>query len=273
MMHTHVTTESIWIPKVNDGVDHSSLVVPQFPSFAISFTAAMSHFNNNNTITTKNRSGLVQATSVTAQFNALSVDRDNFQKAQKAARHKHDAIQGKIAELKNHRTALSTKNRAEQEVLGTHSRMREILLQKQARFNRVLENERKALDACAKHSQSLQDTINQATLQYAEDMSQVNEHVGSTLHQEMREKQLSLLSVEALEAVVLPRRPAHLHAAFAEAIQVLKNASNCLEQVQAQRASLTAHCEASNTAQSAFGSTSHAMDLFYGLSHEEERSG
>jgi chromosome segregation ATPase len=261
------------ISKVNDGVALSKpsffFGLPQFPSFAISATAAMSHFNSNNT---KNRSGLVQATSVTGQFNALSADRDNFQKAQTAARNKHEAIQGKISELKNHRTAFSTKNRAEQEVLGTHSRMREILLQKQARFNRVLENERKALDACTKHSHSLQDTINQATLQYAEDMTQVNEHVASTLHQEMREKQLSLLSVEAVEAVVLPRRPAHLHAAFAEAFQVLKNASNCLEQVQAQRASLTTQYDASDTARSAVGSTSHSMDLFYGLSHEGERS-
>ena len=227
----------------------------------------MSHVN------TQNRSGLVQATSVTSQFNSLSMDRENFQKAQNAARHKHESIQAKISELKEHRTAFSTKNRAEQEVLGTHSRMREILLQKKARFNRVLENERKALEACAKHSQSLQDTINQATLQYAEDMAQVNQHVASTLQQETREKQLSLLSVDSVEAVVLPRRPAHLHAAFVEAFQVLKNASNCLGQMQAQRASLTNKHDASNAARSNVVSKDRTMDLFYGLSHEVEGSG
>jgi len=217
----------------------------------------MNHFNGTN------RSGVVHATSVTAQFNALAADRDVFQKAQNAARVKHEAIQVKISELKKHRTTFSTQNRAEQEVLGTNSRMRDILLQKKARFTRVLENERKAIEACAKHSQSLQDAANQATLQFADEMAQVNDQVASTLHHEMREKQIALLSVELVEALILPRRPVHLHGALDEALQVLRHARSYLDEMNAQHAALTSNYKASQASR-------YPMDLFYGLTDRLE---
>jgi hypothetical protein len=226
-----------------------------FSFYKVSTNVAMSHVN------AKKRSGLVQSTAVTSQFNALSMDRNNFQRAQNAARNKHEAIQARILELKMHRAAFLTKNRNEQEVLGTQSRMRDMLLQQKARLSRVIENERKALEACCKQSQSLQDTINQATLQYADDMAQVNDEVASTLHHESREKLRSLLSVESVEALVLPRRPAQLKAAFAEAFQILQNARHCLDQVQAERVSLTTKYDTCcNT-----DSPGISMDLFYDL--------
>lgn len=222
----------------------------------------MSKFNANS------RFGLVQSTSVTSQFNALNIDRDNFQKVQIAARNKLEATQVKISELKTHQIALSSENRTEQEDLGTHSRKRDMLLQQKARFSRVAENERKALEACVKHSQSLQDTANQATLQYSEDMAQVNEQVASTLHREMHEKMLMLLSVESVEAFVLPRRPAHLEGPMAEAFQALQHAKRCLDEALARRTLLTSKTQKSRAEGRGLASNDQSMGLFYGLSHQ-----
>lgn len=220
----------------------------------------MSHFNTNS------RSGLVQSTSVTSQFNSLNVDRDSFRKSKNAALKSHDAIQAQILELTKQRDTFLAHNRAEQEVLGTHSRKRDMHLQKKLRLNRVMENERKALEACAKHFQSLQDDANQATLRYFSEVGEINAQIASTMEKELRHKQVSLVSVESVAAVVLQRRPAHLKGSLAEAIQVLQNAKKCLGDAQDQRKTFASKLEDySSGPGEVHGRPS--MDLFYGLEH------
>ncbi len=209
--------------------------------------------------------GFVQSNSVTSQFNSLSVDRENFRNAKKAAQSSYEKVQQAIRQLKQEQASLLTLIRTEQEVLGTLTRKRDMFGTEKARLLRVMDSERKALETCAKHTRSLAEAADKAAWKYANDMGEASSEVAGYLQSEVRAGMISLISVDSIQAVVVPKLPKdpQIQKAFHESFQLLINGKQALEEQVARHSML-------HTKSEAVTSQSHEdpADLFYGHGHD-----
>lgn len=179
--------------------------------------------NNNNNNTTK--SGLVQSHSVTAQFNALSVDVENFRNDRQVAQENHRKIQESLNQLKKEQAAFLSQIRMEQEGLGTLTRKRDMFGHEKARLNGVNDRERKALEACAKHTKALSDKAADSTRRYNSAMAEPSNEVAGCLQREIQSRTKSFLSTESVQAVATPKVPSDpkFQQYFYQGFQIMRN--------------------------------------------------
>lgn len=222
----------------------------------------------NNLSANTNSGGCVQSNSVTSQFNALSVDRENFRNAKQVAKSAYDQIQEALRRLKQEQTDLLNLIRTEQEVLGNLTRKSDMLQTEKARHTRVMDCERKALEACVKHARSLTEAAERATLQYANDMGEASAEVAGYLQREVHSGIIALISVDSVQNVVVPKLPndPRIHQAFYQSFQVLSQEKKALDEQVTRHSKLSKKSEASQTQTN--DDPSRQMDFFYGLSHE-----
>lgn len=236
-----------------------------------------------NNFAASTNSSLVQSHSVTAQFNALSVDLENFRNAKQVAQDNHGKVQGSLRQLKQEQAALLTQIRADHEALGTLSRKRDMLGNEKARLGGVMDRERKALEACARHIKGLSDNDNEGTLQYAKEMGEASNELAGYLQYESHDKVLSLLSVEAIQAVAAPKLPSEpiLQQSFHEGLQFMRNGKGTEDKEHARRDLLRSAFDEAPGSLVGPGGTGDAdlsgafagrrqeqMDLFYGLTND-----
>ena len=138
--------------------------------------------------------------SVHSQFAALSRDRDQFQKQLESVQKQYASGQTQLQQLTAQQEELVGKIRVEQERLGTLTRQQDLLQSEQARLNRVLQNERQALQQCADH---LRDTHSkhQETLQtYCRESDPIHLQSVSLLQQQLAQQELlPLVSAASLQ--------------------------------------------------------------------------
>ena len=138
--------------------------------------------------------------SVHSQFAALSRDRDQFQKQLESVQKQYASGQTQLQQLTAQQEELVGKIRIEQERLGTLTRQQDLLQSEQARLNRVLQNERQALQQCADH---LRDTHSkhQETLQtYCRESDPIHLQSVSLLQQQLAQQELlPLVSAASLQ--------------------------------------------------------------------------
>jgi hypothetical protein len=240
-----------------------------------------------NNFAASNKSGLVQSHSVTAQFNALSVDLENFRNAKQVAQGNHGKVHDSLRQLKKEQTTLLTQIRMEQEGLGTLSRKRDMFGNEKARLKGVMDRERKALEACVKHSKGLSDKGDEATLQYANEMAEASNEVTGYLQHETHAKKVAFLSVEAVQAVVTPKVPGEpqVQQSFYQGFQIMRNGKGSLHKEVARHHLLRSKYDDQpagslvpvgprgtgdvglGLAGVYAGNRQQQMDLFYGLSN------
>jgi chromosome segregation ATPase len=146
-------------------------------------------------------SSLVQTNSVQSQFVALSRDRDNFRHAMEAAERDRRMAENQLQHLKSTTLDLQREIRSAQEELGTVSRKQHLVKQEQARLQRVLELERKALEDCARHANSMVEQEVQRKKAYCSQLEPLNDNLADILDREAGSRFSMLLNVESVEAV------------------------------------------------------------------------
>ena len=146
-------------------------------------------------------SSLVQTNSVQSQFAALSRDRDNFRHAMEAAERDRRMAESQLQHLKCTALDLQRDIRSAQEELGTVSRKQHLVKQEQARLQRVLELERKALEDCARHASSMMEQEIQRKTAYCSQLDPLNDNLADVLDRDTGSRFSMLLNVESVEAV------------------------------------------------------------------------
>lgn len=210
-------------------------------------------------------SNFVQSHSVTSQFNALSVDREKFRNAKLAAQSSCEQVQKAVRELKHEQSSLLTRMRTEQEVLGNLTRKHDMVGTEKARLLRILDCERKALETCAKHSRTLTEAADIATLKYATEMEEASSEVAGYLQREVHHGIISLLSVDSVQTVVAPKLPSdvRIRQAFLEAFEHLKNGEQELNDQVVRHSILTTSLQSCGP--ESYTDSENQMELFYGV--------
>ena len=223
--------------------------------------------------------GLVQSNSVTAQFNALTTDREKFRDAKENALSNCKKVQESLQHLKKEQAALLIHIRTEQEALGTLTRTREMLCNEKVRLTRSIENERKALDVCVKHSRTLDEEADKATLQYVNDMNEASDEAARSMREEIHAGVVALLSVETVQSVIVPQLPSDpkTRQAFYGAFENMQNAEAALEKEASRSRVLRSKCNESSgggpngsASLQPYNDQQHQIDLFYGGSDDAE---
>jgi chromosome segregation ATPase len=186
-------------------------------------------------------SSLVQTNSVQSQFAALSRDRDSFRHAMEAAERDRRMAESQLQYLKATTLDLQREIRSAQEELGTVSRKQHLVKQEQARLQRVLELERKALEDCARHANSMIEQEVQRKSAYCSQLDPLNDNLADVLDREAGSRFSVLLNVESVEAVLNKIQiPENVdHQALKEGSDLLKEARDKSEREE-QRGSCNA---------------------------------
>lgn len=150
-------------------------------------------------------SSLVQSNSVQLQFAALSRDRDEFRHEMEAAERERLLVETQVQNLKSTQTSFVNETSSLQEELGGLTRTLSMLRQEQSRLARVLENERRALENCARHTTSLIQQEVKKKEAYNAEIGPFNEELGATLEQEAAYDFHKLLTVESVQASVMAK--------------------------------------------------------------------
>jgi hypothetical protein len=171
-------------------------ITTHFDLWCIASTDTMNSFSSK-------QNGYVQSNSVQSQFTALSREREIFHRAKEEADADHKRTQARLQQLKGGQTSLMTQIRGIQEELGTLTRKQALLKQEQARVDRVLKGERKALEDCALHTQGLEQQERGRTKHYCRELGELNDETANLLQRQLNARTEALLSVESVEDVVL----------------------------------------------------------------------
>jgi chromosome segregation ATPase len=182
-------------------------------------------------------SSLVQTNSVQSQFVALSRDRDNFRHAMEAAERDRRMAESQLQQLKSTTLDLQREIRSAQEELGTVSRKQHLVKQEQARLQRVLELERKALEDCARHANSMVEQEVQRKKAYCSQLEPLNDNLADVLDREAGSRFSMLLNVESVEAVwnKIPIPESVDRQALEEGYDLLKEARDKSEREEQRR--------------------------------------
>jgi hypothetical protein len=235
---------------------------------------------NNFAATNTSKSGLVQSHSVTAQFNALSVDVENFRNDRQVAQENHGKVQEGLNQLKKEQAAFLSQIRMEQEGLGTRTRKRDMFGNEKARLNGVNDRERKALEACAKHTKALSDKAADATRRYNSAMAEPSNEVAGCLQREIQSRTNSFLSANSVQAVATPKVPSDpkFQQYFYQGFQIMRNGEETWKKERTRHPWLRSKYDDAPLEGPLLGGTGDAaalaggayaqqqMDLFYGLS-------
>jgi hypothetical protein len=169
-------------------------------------------------------SSLVQANSVQSQFAALSNDRDRFRNEQAHAERERLNAERQLQQLKSTQRSLQDGTRSAQGELGSLTQKRTYLEQEKARLGRVLGCERKALEGCARHVNSMSEEEDKKKKLYCTEMEPLNDGLARQLAWEYGHSVRKYLSVECLEEVVLNDNKFHDPNAVTADINVFGNA-------------------------------------------------
>jgi hypothetical protein len=150
-------------------------------------------------------SALVQSNSVQLQFAALSRDRDEYRHEMEAAERERRLVETQVQNLKSTQTSLMKDTSSIQEELGGLTRTLSLLCQEQSRLTRVLENERRALENCARHTTSLIQQEIKKKEAYLAEIGPLNEELCTILEQEAAYDFHKLLTVESVQAAVMAK--------------------------------------------------------------------
>ena len=252
------------------------------------FRIIMDTGNTNNAFT-KQGSRCVQSNSVQSQFTALTLDRDKFRREKEAAEREQKRANDRLQQLKAAQIDYMSKIRMAQEELGDLTRKETMLNQEQVRLGRVQENERKALESCAVHTENLLTKERELTEKYCAEIDGHNDETASLLEQQRQKNLQRLLSLESVEAEILGKIPDSIdRESFDESFNHLKEGTEILKRerknfdclklkVQKHKAVAAGKTSAlqseqgdTEAASNHFGgSHSEQMDLFYGMESEE----
>ncbi|KAL3934666.1 MAG: hypothetical protein SGBAC_009661 [Bacillariaceae sp.] len=151
-----------------------------------------------------NSAGYVQSNSVQSQFAALTQDRDKFQNEKDDAERESKRAQERLRRLKQEQVTLLSAIQASQESLGTLSRKQTMLQQEENRLRKVMQSERKALQACAAHTSKLVNKEKEMIKKFTHDMGKANAEAARLLNQQLVDKIVKNVSVDSVAAVVPP---------------------------------------------------------------------
>jgi chromosome segregation ATPase len=238
----------------------------------------------------KQNPSFVQANSVQSQFTALTNDRDKFRREKEAAERDHQRAQHRLQQLKAEQVDLMNEIRKAQEELGDLTRKQTMLKQEQARLDRVVECERKALENCAFHTKNLVKKEQGLTKKYCIEMGMLNDETADLFHRQVNKKMQAFLSVESIEAVVVEKLPDDVNRdAFNEGFELMKEAKAMWERelasyhrIKATLDELKAASKQTATPPGEIGGVgethhnvmhSQQMDLFYGPEANAEVAG
>jgi hypothetical protein len=154
-------------------------------------------------------SSLVQANSVQSQFAALSNDRDRFRNEQAHAERERLNTERQLHQLKVTQRSLQDGTRSAQGELGSLTQKRTYLEQEKARLGRVLGCERKALEGCARHVNSMSEQEDKKKKLYCTEMEPLNDGLARELARDYGLSVWKYLSVECLQEVVLDDNKFH----------------------------------------------------------------
>jgi chromosome segregation ATPase len=191
-------------------------------------------------------SSLVQTNSVQSQFATLSRDRDNFRHAMEAAERDRRMAESQLQHLKSTTLDLQREIRSAQEDLGTVSRKQHLVKQEQSRLQRVLELERKALEDCARHANSMVEQEVQRKKAYCSQLEPLNDKLANVLDREAGSSFSLLLNVESVEAVwnkIQIPESVDRHQALEEGYDLLKEARDKSEREEQRRSRYAAKLE------------------------------
>lgn len=267
----------------NTKIETLALILSSLPCSYIAPSSIMNSFAPNNNA----NSGCVQSTSVTAQFNALGVDRENFRHAKQVALANYSKIQQGLQKSKAEQVALLTQIRTEQEALGNLTRKRDMFSNEKTRLTRAMEHERKALELCVKHFRTLNKDADKATLQFVNDMEEATNEAASIMMREINLGHVALLDFELVESVIVPRLPddPKLQQDFYRVFENMRKNKEALDNELSRLRTLRSKCDddenepRASQQQQPNGTTQDAtaelydgrqqMDLFYGISEQD----
>ena len=145
-------------------------------------------------------SASTSTSSVHSQFAALSRDRDQFQKQLESVQKQYASGQTQLQQLTAQQEELVGKIRVEQERLGTLTRQQDLLQSEQARLNRVLQNERQALQQCADHLRDTHSKHQETLRTYCRESDPIHLQSFSLLQQQLAQQELlPLVSAASLQ--------------------------------------------------------------------------
>jgi hypothetical protein len=210
----------------------------------------------------------VQANSVSSQFSALTRDQEKFRIEKEAAERDHLAAQNRLQQLKAEQVGCLTKIRTAQEELGNLTRKQTMLHQEKARLGRVTECERKALEDCALHTKSLVKRENDLKKKYCLELGLLNDETADLLQRQVHKELVSLLSLESVGSVILPKLPNDVNKeAFDESFGLMKEARTMSGREASRHQLLKANIR---ELQATCTQTQHNMNLFYGPEADTE---
>lgn len=215
----------------------------------------------------------VQSNSVTSQFNSLNRDIEKFRSSRRTVEVNLNKTQSHLQQLRKEQASLQEKIQSDHESLGTLNRKRLLLTNEKNRLSKVAEQERKSLEACARHTKMLFKQANDATIKYITEMGEANDEVADLLRRQMNKRIVALLSVESVQSVLVPKFPktdAQRSKAFSEALDLMQKGKQEIERQQSRNKVLCGYSrKESHSAPDAVivntgECTLQQMELFYG---------
>lgn len=224
--------------------------------------------------------GAVKSNSVSFQFNALNTDLERFRQSKREAEDQFKKTQEHVGSLKQSQVGFLTKIRSAQEALGDLTRKSDMLQTEQTRLTRVLDSERKALEACVNHTETLTNKSDEDTQKYADEMQGISDEVATSLQQFQDLQFSSSLFVESMERVVVPKLPDNeqIKSSLAESIKTFTECEELLrtelsrqraysEKLQEAKIDITQPGIQMDLSDGPVSVTKH-LDVFYGSDEE-----
>ena len=134
------------------------------------------------------QNSFVQAKSVQSQFAILTRDRDKFRHEMEAAERNRLLAQENLQKLKAEQMNLMKNIRTVQEELGNLTKKQNMLQKEKERLGRVTGCERKALEDCALHSNTISQQEKELKRKYLDELDSLNDENSDLLKRELYKK-------------------------------------------------------------------------------------
>ena len=139
---------------------------------------------------------------IQTKFNAILQETETSKKETDEANRERARVEQHLQQLRQKQKELSNQSRIAQEAMGGFHRERAMLLNEQARLQKVLKDERQALEQCCAENDKLASEDTARKEAYCKAMSDANQELSDLLLKQEELRLQKLITVETVPALV-----------------------------------------------------------------------